>query len=128
MRYNESDKAVKAFLVTHPSSTAEEIRQGTGLPIATINYELQRNKVGGHEEPRYEMDGFRMGPNGRPAQAWRLAAEPKASAKRRLREAVKRIGAVLAEHPELAGEAVTWVAAVAAQAARKSSSKPKAKR
>ncbi len=125
MRYNESDRVIKAFLVNHPSSTAEEIRQGTGLPIATINYELQRNKVGSHEEPRYEADGFRMGPNGRPAQSWRLAAEPKASAKRRLREAVKRIGAVLADHPELAGEVVTWVSAVAAEAARKSKAKAK---
>lgn len=125
MRYNESDRVIKAFLVTHPSSTAEEIRRGTGLPIATINYELQRNKRGSHEEPRYEEDGFRMGPNGRPAQAWRLAAEPTASARRRLREAVRRIGAVLAEHPELAGEAVTWVAAVAAEANRRAKGKTK---
>lgn len=125
MRYNESDRKIMAFLVRKPSSTADEIRQATGLPIATINYELQRNKRGSHEEPRYETDGFGMGPNGRPAQLWRLASEPKASARRRLREAVKRIGAVLADHPELAGEVVTWVASVAAEADRRAKVKAK---
>lgn len=120
MYYKESDRKIMAFLASHPSSTAEEIRRATGLPIATINYELQNNRVGVHGEPRYETDGYGLGPNGRPAQLWRLAFEPKASARRRLRDAVKRIGAVLVTHPALAGEVVTWVSAVAAEAARRS--------
>jgi hypothetical protein len=105
-----------AYLGKHPDATAAHIEKDCQISISTINWELQNYRVGNCAEPRYETTGWGETPDGRGAKTWRLAAEPLASAKRRLKAAVQKIGGVLAKHPSLAGEAATWVLAVAKRA------------
>lgn len=112
-QYGDSSRIVRLYLARNPNRTIADIEAGTGLPYATIHEELTKYAQGSHEEPRYTTDGYdRSESGGRPGVVWRLVAEPKSAAKRRLRSAFLKIAAVLHEHPELAAEVVTQAMAV----------------
>ena len=100
-------RLVAGDLRRHPGATAKEISGRTGLGIGSVNWELRRYAVGHHEEPRYCEDGFeKRDGHSRPAQTWRLYAEPKGVALRRLNRLMTRVREIVATHPEFAGAAI----------------------
>lgn len=118
-RKGDAQQIIQWYLAEHPSSTIADIEAGTGLPYATIHSELRTYQVGEAAEPRYAAEEYGVTPNGRPALVWRLATEELAVARRRLKDGFKRIGRVLAKHPELTEEVVTWAMSVAADSTRR---------
>lgn len=119
-RYGDSSRIIRLYLARHPNSTIADIEAGTGMPYATIHEELHNYALGTHEEPRYTTDGYaKSEAGGRAGAVWRLVTEPKYTAKRRLKAAFQKIAAVLAEHPDMVGDVVTWAMALGADVKRR---------
>lgn len=122
--YGDSSRVIRLYLGRNPNKTIPDIEAATGIPYATIHEELTHYRDGQHEEPRYTTDGYeRSDAGGRPGLVWRLVTEPKAAARKRLKAAFHKIGGVVAEHPELISDVVTWAMSLAATADRRKKGK-----
>lgn len=119
-KYGDASRIIRIYLGRNPSRTIADIEAATGVPYATIHEELTHYRDGHHEEPRYTTDGYDLSETGgRPGQLWRLVTEPKVSARKRLKAAFHKIGGVVAEHPDLIPEVVTWAMSLAANVDRR---------
>lgn len=117
--YKDRDRQIMAYLAKHPDSIAGDIAEKTGVPIASVNYQLWRFCKGNHENPLYEISGHTETGGGRYARLWRLAAEDVATARRRLRKLAVEVRKIVRQHPDLAQEAVAMVGKAVSSPQRK---------